>query len=120
MIKGIEVLECSFKRKIFAQMETVCVFRNWITFLDMKHLIDMAIKFSLTLVEYVAFFEEACVPMGFQEMLSKYQGFTFDKGVRLYSQHNQHHKIEDSINCIGKTISHLLHQQVTRRVIDVM
>ena len=88
---------------------------------NMKHLIDMAIKFSLTLVEYVAFFEEACVPMGFQEMLSKYQGFTFDKGVRLYSQHNQHHKIEDSINCIGKkTISHLLHKQVTRRVIDVM
>ena len=65
MIKGIEVLECSFKQKFL---------HGWITFLDMKHLIDTAIKlFSLTLVEYVAFFEEACVPMGFQEMLSKHQ-----------------------------------------------
>ena len=44
----------------------------------MKHLIDTVIKFSLTLVEYVAFFEEACVPMGFQEMLSKYQVIIFN------------------------------------------
>ena len=43
-----------------------------IAFFDKKHLIDEAIKFPLTLSENakLAFFEEACVPMGFQEMFS--------------------------------------------------
>ena len=44
----------------------------------MKHLIDMAIKFSLKLLEYGAFFEEACVPMGFQEMFSNHRVVIFN------------------------------------------
>ena len=93
----------------------------------MRHLIDTANKFFLTLLEYGAFFEEACVPMVFQEMFFNHRVIIIiqqyaDEGVRLYSQHNLHHKIhEDSVKCIGqKTISHLLHKQVTRYVIDVM
>ena len=43
-----------------------------VTFVDEKHSIDAAIKFSATLLEYakLAFFERACVPMGLQGMLS--------------------------------------------------
>ena len=46
--------------------------------IDVKHLIDMAIKFSVALLEYMAFFEEACVPMGFQEMFSNHQVIIFN------------------------------------------
>ena len=39
---------------------------------DKKHLVDEVIKFPSILSENakLAFFEEACVPMGFQEMFS--------------------------------------------------
>ena len=65
-----------------------------IAFLDKKHFIDEAIKFTSTLSENVklAFLEEACVPMGFQEMflsscVRQYAG----GGVGLCSRHNLHH-----------------------------
>ena len=50
---------------------SLCV-QAGIAFFDKRHLIDEAIKFPLTLSENakLAFFEEACVPMGFQEMFS--------------------------------------------------
>ena len=50
----------------------------------MKHLIDMAIKFSLTLLEYVAFFE-VCVPMGFQEMFSNHRVIIFNNRLMKVS-----------------------------------
>ena len=52
------------------EMALLTASKYWIAFLDEKHLIDEAIKFSSTLSDYakLAVSEEACVPMGFQEM----------------------------------------------------
>ena len=52
-------------------------------FFDKKHLVDEAIKFPLTLSENakLAFFEEACVPMGFQEMFSNHCVLVFHNAL---------------------------------------
>ena len=54
-----------------------------IAFFDKKHLIDEAIKFPLTLSENakLAFFEKACVPMGFQEMFSNRRVLVFHNAL---------------------------------------
>lgn len=73
--KGIRSVGMFFQAKCFAQMQSVCVFK--IGSCSLKHLIDKAIKFSLALLEYMAFFK-ACVPMGFQEMFSNHRVIIFN------------------------------------------
>ena len=62
--------------------------------LPRRLLVDRTIKFSLTLfldAEF-AFFEEACIPMGFRKVLTDSQSFHVQQcvceGVVLYSRHN--------------------------------
>ena len=58
--------------------------------LDERHLIDKTVKFSLALFQKaeLAFFEEACIPMGCRKVLTDRRVFMFNNTLTEVSSCN--------------------------------
>lgn len=80
----------------------LCV-KTWITFVDEKHFIGEAIKFSSTLSEYakLAFFERSqlCPNRSRRNVFQSPSDQKYaDEGVELFSQYTLHHRSHEREN----------------------